>query len=117
MRVLVCGGRDFTDYVLVVETIMDIHIDSAITCIIHGAARGADTEAENAARHIGIPTEVYPADWDKYKKAAGPIRNAQMITEGKPDLVIAFPGGKGTANMIKQAKDAGIPVKEIKHEH
>lgn len=117
MRVLVCGGRDFDDHMLLVKTLLEYQTEKPITCIIHGNARGADTLADRFADLTGIPKEVYPADWDKYNKAAGPIRNAQMITEGKPDLVIAFPGGKGTANMIKQAKDAGIPVKEIKHEH
>ena len=56
---------------------------------------------------------MYPADWDTHGRGAGPIRNKQMLEEGKPDLVIAFPGGKGTANMIGQAKEAGIPVREI----
>ena len=56
---------------------------------------------------------VYHADWTKYNKAAGPIRNKLMLEAGKPDLVIAFPGGNGTINMIKQAKEAGIRIEVV----
>ena len=52
----------------------------------------------------GVVVEEFKADWDKFGRAAGPIRNAQMLREGKPDLVVAFPGGRGTANMVAQAK-------------
>jgi len=55
----------------------------------------------------------FPADWGKYSKSAGYIRNKQMLAEGKPDLVVAFPGGKGTANMVKLAKLANIPIHTI----
>lgn len=64
-----------------------------------------------AADH-GISAEGFPADWRKYGKSAGPLRNQQMIDEGKPDLVVAFPGGTGTADMVRRAKAAGIRVIE-----
>ncbi len=51
-----------------------------------------------------------PAEWSKYGRRAGPIRNKQMLDVGKPHLVVAFPGGAGTANMVKQAKAAGVPI-------
>jgi UDP-N-acetylmuramoylalanine-D-glutamate ligase len=60
-----------------------------------------------------IPVETYEADWDTHGKAAGPIRNKRMLDEGKPDLVVAFPGGRGTANMISQARKAGVEVIEV----
>ena len=47
-------------------------------------------------------------DWKKYGKKAGPLRNQQMLEEGKPDLVVAFPGGNGTADMVRRAKKANI---------
>jgi hypothetical protein len=56
---------------------------------------------------------MFPADWEKYGKAAGPIRNQQILVEGKPDLVVAFQGGRGTANMVSRAQQAGVPVVEI----
>lgn len=81
--------------------------------MIHGAAPGADRLAGNLAAMMGHNVEAYPADWDTYGRAAGGIRNAQMLREGKPDVVYAFrlPGDSpGTDNMIKQAKAAGLPV-------
>lgn len=113
MRVLVTGGRDYHDRVHVWNTLCDL--DAArgpITCVIHGAATGADTEAMLWARKILHAPFV--ADWRQYGKAAGPMRNARMIAEGRPDLVVAFPGGKGTANCVAQARAAGIEVVEVK---
>lgn len=109
MRVLVCGGRDFNDYPKVIDVLEDIKP----SLIIHGAASGADTLGGMFAKGWSIPVEAYPADWKAHGKAAGPIRNKQMLVEGKPDLVVAFPGGRGTENMIKQATTAGVPVRRI----
>lgn len=110
MRVLICGGRDFTDSELF-EKIMDEYVGK-ITTVIHGSARGADTLGHLWGLRHNLEILEYPANWN-YGKSAGPIRNAQMLTEGKPEIVIAFPGGKGTQNMIDQAKKAGIPVEVI----
>lgn len=114
MRVLVCGGRDFDDKVAMDSWLDLIHAKTPITAIINGGARGADSLASVWARSRHVDLHVYMADWERYNKSAGPIRNGIMITEGKPDLVVAFPGGKGTANMIEQAKAANIEVREIK---
>ena len=105
-RVLVCGGRDFDDYGFVRE-VLDYY---APTVVIHGAARGADSLAHRWAQNTYTPVESYPADWKRDGKAAGPIRNAKMLAEGNPDLVIAFPGGNGTAHMAKIAKAKGVHV-------
>ena len=82
--------------------------------LVIGEAPGADTMALRWAKDSGIPVERYPAQWDKYGKSAGPIRNKQMLDEGKPDLVIAFhaniSASRGTKNMISQAQAAGIQV-------
>lgn len=79
-------------------------------CIIVGGARGADTIAQQVAENLGISVKVVKAEWDKYGKSAGPIRNQKML-EMEPDLVIAFMRGKtkGTMDMIKRAREAGIP--------
>ena len=110
MRVLVCGGRDFNDALTLGSWLGGIHKDHGITTIIHGGARGADTMAGEFAKWKGIPVEVFPADWNGDGKAAGPIRNSRMLKEGLPDLVVAFDGGRGTADMIAKARKAGVRV-------
>jgi hypothetical protein len=113
MRVLVCGGRDFADYPLLHETLGKLHAETPFERIIHGAAPGADTLADTWAREWGVPIESHPADWRTHGKAAGAIRNRLMLVDGKPELVVAFPGGRGTANMVKQARAAGVRVIEV----
>jgi YspA, cpYpsA-related SLOG family len=113
MRVLVCGGRDFSDRKLAFDTLDDLFHHEVVDCIIEGDARGADRIAGAWAKERHIDLRLFPADWQKYGRSAGSIRNKQMLDEGKPDLVIAFPGGHGTANMIKQSKQAGVRVIQI----
>jgi hypothetical protein len=83
--------------------------------IIHGGASGADRLAGEWAASRGIPVEVHPADWQKYGRAAGPIRNQQMI-DRKPDMVVAFPGGRGTADMVRRVRMAGIELVVVEQE-
>lgn len=82
--------------------------------VIEGEARGADTMAREAAEQLGIPVLPFPADWTRFGKAAGPIRNRQMLTEGKPTEVIAFhhdiSKSRGTRDMVVQARKHGIPT-------
>jgi|SRR5215831_5934683 len=116
MRILVCGSRHFWDTKLFDEVLNYYWYPvRAIDVIIHGGAQGADTLADLWAESKGIYIEEYRAQWEKYGKAAGLIRNKQMLDEGKPDMVIAFlaPDSRGTANMIKQATEAGVEVKVI----
>jgi hypothetical protein len=110
MKVIVCGGRDFQSPAQVWLELDRLHEAAPITQLMQGGATGVDTFArEWAAKHPDIQRFVCRADWDKHGKAAGPIRNARMLEWG-PDAVIAFPGGRGTANMVKQAVDAGVRV-------
>lgn len=106
MKVLVCGSRHFNDEGLL-RSVLDT---KSISKIIHGMARGADTLGGAYAELHGIPVDAYPALWDTYGRRAGPIRNARMLKEGQPDLVVAFRGSnsRGTQNMIDQAKKAGV---------
>lgn len=107
-RILVCGGRDFGGEV---APVLDRFL---FEVCITGGARGADFRAYVYAVQRKIPVQVYPAQWDRFgRKAAGPIRNRQMLVEGRPDLVIAFPGGYGTANMCEQAAAAGVEVYRV----
>jgi hypothetical protein len=112
-RVLVCGGRDYADIPRVFNVLESYDVDYTFTLLIHGGAPGADKAACKWARSMKVPIQSFPANWKVYGKAAGPIRNRRMLVEGKPNLVIAFPGGRGTADMVKQAKEHGIEVIEI----
>jgi len=109
--ILICGGRDFDDVALLTGRLDAIHLEG--DGIIHGAARGADRLADEWAKDRGVPVRSFPADWKKHGKGAGPIRNQQMLDEGKPDLVVAFPGGTGAADMVRRARKAGIRVIEV----
>lgn len=131
-RVLICGGRDYgydknpvtkklTVNVAQWRRAFDIMEQLEVAAdgagkrliIIHGAARGADHLADFTSNFLGIRAVAFPADWEKHPKAAGPIRNRQMLSEGKPHLVVAFPGGKGTADMCAIAEKAGVSVRRI----
>lgn len=116
-RVLICGSRDYDNSAKMTEVFDTLERTSKELIIIEGGARGADTMARRIAQKRGIWVEEYPALWDKYGKAAGPIRNAQMLKEGKPDIVYAFftdhTRSKGTANMVAQARAKGVQVVEI----
>ena len=114
MRVLVCGGRDFKDQTLLNHTLYQLSRAEIITAIIEGNATGADRMAGYWARKNKIDDIKFPADWNAHGRAAGPIRNAKMLKEGKPDLVLAFPGGRGTADMVRQARAAGVKVVEVR---
>jgi hypothetical protein len=83
-----------------------------VSFVAQGGARGADALAGQWAQDRGVSQKRIPAEWIKHGRAAGHIRNAYMLLE-KPDLVIAFPGGTGTADMVRQAKKAGVCVVEI----
>lgn len=103
MRVLVCGGRDYRDFDFVCKVLNELHESGdPITEILYGGANGADTMAASWAISKGIDRTKYDANWELYGASAGPRRNQQMV-DAKPDLVVAFPGGKGTADLIKKA--------------
>lgn len=123
MRVLVCGHREFDDWQLMNQILTEVYVSCVDKTpegkvdftIIEGEAKGADFLARVWAKFRYLPYEAYPADWKTYGKAAGPIRNKAMLTEGKPDLVIAFlaKDSIGTKNMINQATNYGVEVKVV----
>lgn len=114
MRALICGGRDFADAAKFYR-LMDAMNEQygPFACVIHGGARGADSLAGAFAVEHRLPLEIYRADWNVYGRAAGPIRNETMLSEGKPDIVFAFAGGRGTANMVALARASGVRVVEF----
>ncbi len=112
MRVLVCGGRPFDDVVFAHATLDRLHREHGFHVLIEGDARGADRIAGEWADLRGIAHLKFAADWEALGRKAGPIRNERMLKEGMPDLVVAFPGGRGTAHMVRLAREAGLRVIE-----
>lgn len=110
VRVLVCGSREWDDAQAVSRFLASYGCHDTV---IHGAARGADMLADKVARSRRCTVESYPADWEQHGKAAGPIRNQQMLDEGRPSLVIAFGQGKGTDDMVRRAVKAGLKVYRV----
>lgn len=110
-RVLVCGGREYTDRDAVFAALDLVKAAVGEMTVIQGGATGADALArEWCARQSSIHMVNEPADWRTHGRAAGPIRNQRMLDEHKPDVVIAFAGGRGTADMVRRAEAAGVPV-------
>ncbi|HEY9061993.1 MAG TPA: DUF2493 domain-containing protein [Pseudobacteroides sp.] len=111
MRVLIAGSRFYCDYQKILAVVKSLDID----LVIAGGCRGADTLAVRAARQCGIRYIEYPADWQRFDKSAGPIRNALMLKMEKPDLVLIFHNdlgsSKGSRDMLSRAIKAGIPYR------
>lgn len=109
--VLVCGSRHWSDLAPIRRELAKLPPN---TLIIHGAAKGADSLAELAAKQLRLPSKAFPADWTNFGKAAGPIRNQRMLSEGNPDLVLAFhdniQSSKGTKHMVDIATKHNVPV-------
>ena len=89
MRVLITGGRNYDDQDLLDKTLDALHAANGVTTLIHGDASGADRLAQQWAQSRGVSVEPHPADWKKYGRAAGPVRNQTMLAN-KPDQLVAF---------------------------
>lgn len=114
MKILVCGGRDYSGYEEVANVLDGYDFPGMKgLAIIHGGARGADSLAGRYAQENGICEIVVKANWDQYGKGAGTVRNQWMLDYCNPDLVIALPGGAGTADMVRRARKAGVEVVEV----
>lgn len=117
--VICCGGRDYQDRDRVFAALDKAHAKRPITLLVHGACMdpkthklaGADRWADEWAREHGVEPELHPASWEMWGKAAGPMRNKQMAEAGA-HVCIAFPGGAGTANMVRNARARDIVVWE-----
>ena len=128
-RLLVCGGREYgyrtnketgkkEKYQPEIDHIWHTldTVRGAISrplVVIEGEQRGVDLLAREWAEEKGLEVRGFPADWDQYGKRAGFIRNSQMLKEGNPHAVVAFPGGVGTRMMVGLARRANIPVKQF----
>lgn len=119
IRIIIAGSRKFNDYSKMLNKLDELGIHLLATMddieIVSGHASGADTLGEKFAKAYNYPLKIFPAEWDKYGKAAGPIRNEQMAkyaAEADRGILVAFPIGesRGTRNMIKLAKQYGLEV-------
>ncbi len=116
-RIIIAGGRDFSDYNLL-STTMDyllsrVNDEIIVVC---GKARGADTLGELYAQERGYTVQYFPADWERYGKSAGHVRNTEMAKNA--DALVAFWDGssRGTKNMIEIAQKHGLKIR-IKRYH
>jgi len=115
MKILICGDRNWSNKKKIMEELIKVAKENT-ALVIHGAARGADTLSGEVAKELGMRVATFPAQWEKFGKAAGVLRNIEMLDE-KPDLVLAFHNdlskSKGTAHTVKTAQKRGILVKII----
>jgi hypothetical protein len=106
---IIAGGRDYQLTRLDKARLAHIHIDE----VVSGGAPGADRGGEEWAAENGIPVKRFSADWTKYGKAAGPIRNREMAEYA--NTVVLFPGGRGTTSMKLEAKRKGLKIYNLMH--
>jgi len=114
MKVLVCGGRDYGNSEFIERQLDRLHKEMRFTLLIEGGATGADRHAKSWAISRRVPGREFRANWAKHGKAAGPLRNQRMLDVAKPDLVVAFEGGKGTADMCARAIAANVTVLKLR---
>lgn len=113
MIIAVTGGRDYDNVSLVEDTLNHIHDMTPITLLVHGSAKGADYLAARWATLHLINQVPFQANWDKHGKSAGPKRNALMLSYPNIELLISFPGGRGTQDCTNRAIALGIRVIKI----
>lgn len=116
IRLLLCVGREFKDEAAGFAFLDGVASGRVITVVIEGGARGGDAIGREWAEARGIDVVTFYADWAALGRKVGPIRNQAMLTDGKPNLVAALPGGRGTAHMVDIARKAGVPVIEFEGE-
>jgi hypothetical protein len=112
MRILICGDRDWKDYERMGDVLAQVLEPGDM--VVEGGANGADVMARDIARRMDIAVWEFPANWEYYGKGAGPIRNSKMLTEGQPQIVLAFHNdlatSTGTKDMVRKARSEGIRV-------
>lgn len=110
MKLIIAGGRAYTftpqDFARLDALLPEVDE------VVSGGATGADACGEMWAASHGIPVKCFPADWQKHGRAAGPIRNRTMSLYA--DAVVLFPGGRGTADMARQARAAGLKIYDFR---
>lgn len=120
MKVIVTGGREYSNYELVSEILNIVFNElypGEATTLVQGGAKGADALAKRWAMENSVPYEEFEAEWSKYGKVAGFKRNQEMLEESGKCVVVAFPGGNGTYDMIKRTNRMGIQLYNIRDEY
>lgn len=113
MIVLVTGGRDYRDTKRLFAVLDRLHAERKFTFLVHGDAVGADQMAHRWCKSRGVQPVAMEALWDAEGKASGTRRNKRMLEFTKPELCIAFPGGRGTANMMRISREAGVELIDV----
>ena len=106
-----CGDRNYSDASTILEALSEFSSDRVL---IHGDCRGADRLGAAIGLRLGMKVKAYPADWKTHGRAAGPIRNREMLRKGRPTVVLAFHKSlhtsRGTKDMVECACRAGVDV-------
>jgi hypothetical protein len=110
VKILVTGGRDFKDREGLYSALDTYLSVNKVVTIIEGGATGADEIARDWAKENGQPNWTFPANWVRYGKAAGVIRNKKMLNKSNPDFVLVCPGGNGTAHMRTLAEEGNYTI-------
>lgn len=113
LRICVTGGRELRETDFVFRCLDEVHRTSPISELAHGGALGADHSAMLWALARGVPTAVFEADWARFGRKAGPVRNEAMLRVFQPDLLVAFPGGAGTTHCCAAATRRGVPIRRF----
>ena len=112
MKLIIAGGRNYFLSLADIDRLYAVVDLDSVTEIVSGCATGADACGEHLAKMRGIPVKRFPANWKEYGKSAGPMRNKEMAEYS--DAVALFPGGRGTDNMYKQAKQFGLTIYDFR---
>jgi hypothetical protein len=108
MKTIIAGGRDVYDYAILLAAIEEANF--TITEVVSGGAKGADALGEQYAESMNLTLKIYPADWEKNGRAAGPIRNRQMAEYGEQLIALWDGKSRGTKNMIEAATKKGLTI-------
>lgn len=110
MRLIIAGGRHLDDVALIRRALARAQAIRPITVLIHGGSGALGITAEDWAREMRLHVVRYPANWREFGKRAEAIRNAFMLEDSRPDMLLALPGGTDTADLVTNAFGARVPV-------
>lgn len=110
MRVLICAGRHYADTKMSRQVLDAYHRLRPVQVLIHGGSQFLGSDVEDWARETGVDVVRYPPNWQRHGKQAERHRNQFMLTDSRPDVIIALPGGDDTLELVSQAKASGIHV-------
>lgn len=113
-RLIIAGSREFNDYARLSKVVSCLTRGWGNFEIVSGRCRGADRLGERYAREYGIPLKVFPAEWERYGKGAGPIRNQEMANYATHCIVFLGENSRGSKNMVETAKRYKLKVKTIR---